>query len=94
MISIFYLHRAKYFCLHSLGKYFHSSVLTNIFVPGISLRDSAGSDERVARPRCDQAPGGDGSGARRDGSPESGDGAGATGGHSGYGDMIVYCAGH
>ena len=40
VISIFYLHRAKYFCLHSQGKYFHSSVLTNIFVPGISLRDS------------------------------------------------------
>ena len=48
----------------------------------------------MARPRCDQAPSGDGSGARRDGSPESGDGAGATGGHSGYGDMMVYCAGH
>ena len=40
VISIFYLHRGKYFCLHSQGKYFHSSVLTNIFVPGISLRDS------------------------------------------------------
>ena len=34
MISIFYLHREKYFCLHSQGKYFHFSVLTNIFVPG------------------------------------------------------------
>lgn len=38
VISIFYLHREKYFCLHSQGKYFHFSVLTIYLFPGISLR--------------------------------------------------------
>ena len=80
MISIFYLHRAKYFCLHSQGKYFHFSVLTNIFVPGNLPLTSEGPGSRpsVTGPRVET----------RVDRGVTGDGAGAIGGH---GVMMVCC---